>query len=148
MLPEQGIYPFTVSKGSSGLDDKGAFTITVTGALADGPNKGSLMTYTGRVDNRTAKYIAQDMAACGWTGKDVLDFGAEVDAWIARTGGTTTAEIVHLDRKDKSGAFAVIRGLGRGLKVLTPATRETAADANAALRAALAVDSDDQPLPF
>ncbi len=133
--------------GSSGSDDKSYPTVRVEFEIVGGPDAGQRITYNGRIDARSAPYVAKDLKSVGWTGKDINSLASDVEASKIET----TIEIVHKQTKDGARTFPVVRSIGRGAKALAPMPKRDLDDANALLRAALgddvphAVDSEDVP---
>jgi hypothetical protein len=51
---------------STGVDDKQYPTARVEFEIVAGPDAGSRITYNGRIDARSAPYVAKDLKAIGW----------------------------------------------------------------------------------
>jgi hypothetical protein len=119
--------------------------------ILEGPNSGEKITYNGRIDTRSAKYVARDLKAVGWKGKTLETLAEDVD----RTKAETTIEIKVMNRKDGSGSFAVVRSIGRtdAASQVRPVPAAELANANALLRDALGEDepvdvANSEDIPF
>lgn len=133
----EGTWPARALSASSGADDKQYITARVNFEILDGPNKGDRITYNGRVDSRSAPYVAKDLKAVGWQGKNLDTLGTDVE----NAQPTTVIEIVHKETKDGARTFPVVRSIGRGPKPLLQAKKQDWDDANSLLSAAL--DEED-----
>lgn len=137
--------------GSIGADTNKQTTAFVDFEILDGDNRGEKITYRGQVNERSAKYTARDLKAIGWKGKDLATLKDD----IAATHIETTIEIKHMNRKDGSGSFPVVRSIGRtasGGNAPGPVAQTELANANALLRAALGdnepVEANSDDIPF
>lgn len=138
--PAEGIWKCKVLGGEAAADDKDIMMVRVNVQIAEGPDTGRRVTYEDRVNNKSAPYIAQSAKAVGWQGGSLNTFRTDVDAWIARTGGDSTVEIKHLEIKTGKRAGQIwgkANSIGRGPKPLKAPSQSSAADADAAMRAAL-----------
>lgn len=142
MIREQTVLA-RVLAGSSGSDDKGYPTARVNFEILAGPDVGMNITYNGRVDARSAPYVAKDLTAVGWKGKDLNTLAADIES--AKVPIETNIEIVHKQTKDGARTFPVVRSIGRGQKPLQKMKDKDLDDANAALRAAL---DGEESVPF
>ncbi len=144
---KEGNWPARAISGASGTDDKQYITARVDFEILGGPDTGSRITYNGRVDARSAPYVAKDLKAVGWKCRSLDTLAADVEAAQA----VTTIEVQHKQTKDGARSFAVVRSIGRGPKPLAEPSKEDLDDANAQLRAALAADGEVAPtddIPF
>ncbi len=154
-LKAQGIWPCDVLSATAGEDDKGAINVQINVRISDGPDKGQLCTYEDTINNKSALYIARSCKAVGWNGGNVNTLAADVQKWIAATGGKSTVEIKHIEIKNGKRAGQIWdkpNSIGRGPRVLKAPTDENLTDANDAMRAALEADGggavDDENIPF
>lgn len=143
MIREQTVLARALS-GASGNDDKQYPTARVELEILAGPDAGQRITYNGRIDARSAPYVAKDLKAVGWKGKDINTLAVDVET----TKAETTIEIVHKQTKDGARTFPVVRSIGRGAKALAPMAQRDLADANALLSAAFAGAADEDKVPF
>lgn len=85
------------------LDQAGNATevtrILVTVRLEDGPSKGRVCTYEDEVNAKSYPYIERSLKNVGWTGASFSTVKADAAKWIEKTGGKSTAEIVHIPVK-------------------------------------------------
>lgn len=149
----EGIFPCTVLSGEAGEID-GVIKARINVKFDDGPSKGRTGTYEDTIDVRSALYVSRSMKAVGWAGQSVASFAKDVEAWIARTGGKSTAEVRHIEikrgkRYDKwaAGGFQgpapvwdKVASIGRAAKPMTEAKGEVLSDADDALRRAMQED--------
>lgn len=146
--PIEGIWKCKVLGGEANADDKDVMVVRINAQITEGPDAGRRVTYEDRINNKSAKYIAQSAKACGWRGGRIEEtFRADVTEWIARTGGESTVEIKHLEIKTGKNAGKIwgkANSIGRGPRPLQAPSRESADDANEAMRQAMA---DDQSGP-
>lgn len=161
----EGIWPCTVLYAASGAE-KGVPYVQIRVQIDAGPSAGNACTYEESIDARSAKWAGMSMRAVGWAGKTVDSIASDCAAWIARTGGKTTAEIKHLLKKkgkdyDKwidggqQGAQPVwdkVNSIGRRTERQLEKLSGTAlAEANEALARAMAdsggAPPDDAPPP-
>lgn len=119
--------------------DNGVIKARVNVKIEDGPSKGRTCTYEDEVNTKSSLYVARSLTACGWKGKDLATVAADVDAWVKKTGGKSTAEIKHIPTK-KGTIWDKCNSIGRGPKPLKAPAGDALADANAAMREALALD--------
>lgn len=68
--------------------------------LDDGPHKGKVASYSGKLDPENIKFTKRDMIAAGWLGKDVRTFADDVKQ--AARIVPFTAEIASFKRDDGS----------------------------------------------
>lgn len=139
--PVEGIWKCKVLGGEAAADDKDIMTVRINAQIIEGPDTGRKVTYEDRVNNKSARYIAQSAKAVGWKGGRLEStFRADVEAWIKATGGESTVEIRHIEIKNGKKAGQIwgkANSIGRGPKPLKAPSREAADDADAAMRAAL-----------
>ena|ERR1044071_5032323 len=141
--PVEGIWKCNVLGGEAAADDKDIMCVRINVEIVEGPDKGRRVTYEDRVNNKSAKYIAQSARAVGWRGVSLGTFRSDVDAWIKASGGVSTVEIRHIEIKSGKRAGQIwgkANAIGRGPKPLKEPSRETAHDADEAMRAAMADD--------
>ncbi len=150
-LIKDGTFMARALSGAFGLDDKRYPTARIDFELIAGPDAGQRITYNGRVDNRSAPYVAKDLKSAGWKGKDLETLSADIDA----THVEVPIEIQHKETKDGARMFAVVRSIGRGAKPLVKANASDLKDANDALHNAMAGESPvavddivDDSIPF
>lgn len=145
--PVEGTWKCTVLGGEANADDRDIVHCRINVQIDEGPDKGRRVTYDEQVNNKSAKYVVMSARAVGWRGQGLLEdtFRADVETWIKATGGASTVEIQHVERKTgkQAGTFwGKARSIGRGPKPLKAPSREASADANDAIRAALAAAED------
>lgn len=148
--PVEGMWQCKVLGGDAAADDRDIVTVRINVQITEGTDSGRKVTYEDRVNNMSAKYILQTCRAVGWraTGKLEHTLRADIDAWIARTGGDSTVEIKHLLVKTGKNAgkiWAKANSIGRGPKPLRPPSKESSDDAHAAMMAAMAEFGDAPP---
>jgi hypothetical protein len=139
----EGFWPCKVIDGTYGDNDKGIPVVRINAEVTDGTHKGRRFTYDEIVNNKQAPYIAKTCKAVGWACRDLATLESDIAAWVAKTGGASTLEIKHWERKTgpKAGTTWVkVNSIGRGPRPLKASSAENRADANAALLAALADD--------
>lgn len=133
MLTE-GYWQVKILGGSYGADDKSYPTARVNIEFVDGPNKGQRASYNGRIDNKSAKYVARDLKAAGWKGGSMSTLHRDLDD-AARNNVMTTAQVKLMESTKKPGEkFAVIGSLGYGPKPLTEVDPQTLKDCDDVLR--------------
>jgi hypothetical protein len=88
-----------------------------------GPDTNKRITYVKKIDAKTAPYVARDLRAAGWRGKDLATLAADVDT----THVEVTIEIKTIQSKAGKD-FSVIDSIGRGT-MQTP-TKAVLADTN------------------
>src|SRR6185312_16608239 len=158
-LLAEGIWGCTVLSASFGENDKGIGQVQVNVRFDDGPSAGRQATYQDEVNAKSALYIGRSCKAIGWTGRDLTTLTADAKAWIEKTGGKSTAEVKHIPIKNGKRAGEIwdkVNSIGRGAKPLAPPKQATLADANDAMRRAMADDGgapepgtvDDDSMPF
>lgn len=150
--PIEGIWKCIVLGGEANADDKDIVHVRVNVQIDEGPDKGRKVTYDEQVNNKSAKYVVQSARAVGWRGGMPIEntFRADVEAWIAATGGVSSVEIQHVERKNgpKAGTFwAKARSIGRGPAPLKAPSREASSDANDALRSAMMAAEEGNGAP-
>jgi hypothetical protein len=158
-----GFWPCKVIDGFYGDNDKNITEVRINVELTDESHKGMRQTYVEQVNNKQAPYIARTCKAVGWKCETLSTIREDVAAWVKETGGESTLEIRHVPFKDKKTGEPRIwvkpNSIGRGPKPLKQTSRDNLADADQALRRALAEDAgggspdDDVPvidddLPF
>jgi len=160
-LIAEGIWPCVVLSAASGTNDKGIAVARINVRFTEGENAGRNGTYEDVVDARSSLYVARSLKAVGWQGKSLASLADDCAKWIAATGGSSTAEVKHIPIKNGKRAGQIwdkINSIGRGPRVLAPLAGDAMADADAALRKALADDGgatppdsapiDDDQIPF
>lgn len=151
MLAE-GLWPCTVLSGEAG-DVEGVIKARIKVKFDDGPNAGRVTEYEDRIDAKSSLYVMRSMTAVGWQGAKLATFAADVAAWIAKTGGKSTAEIKHIPTK-KGTIWDKCNSIGRAPRVMTEPKGEALADAEEALRKAMQDDgltpsgADTDDIPF
>ena len=144
-LLEEGFWPCIVLSGEAG-DVDGIAKTRINVRFAEGPNAGRVGYYEDKVDARSALYVSRSMRAVGWQGNKLSTFAEDVAAWIKATGGKSTAEVKHIPTK-KGTIWDKINSIGRGPKPMTQLQGDTLADAEEALRKAMAEDGDTNGAP-
>ncbi len=76
-----------------GVDGSGHARVRWSMEVTEGPHKGKLAKYSGKLNPDNLRYTKRDMLAVGWQGKDVQTFVADVKA--AKKVITFTAEIAE-----------------------------------------------------
>jgi hypothetical protein len=146
--PAEGFFKCTVLNGEAAANDRDIMCVRINVKIEDGPDKGRRVTYEDQINNKSAKYIAKSAKAVGWRGGRMENtFRADVEAWIKATGGASTVEIKHIMRTkgEKAGTiWGKANSIGGGPKPFKEPSRESADDADAAMRAALAEDGGSQ----
>jgi hypothetical protein len=160
----EGTWPCTVISGEAGETKPGVVVARITVRFDDGPSKGRTGTYEDEVNAKSALYVSRSMKAVGWTGKSIGTFAGDVAAWIARTGGKSTAEVKHIEIKrgkqydkwvaegcpeEKRPIWDKVNSIGRGPRALAAPKPSTLVDADDALRAAMIADgteADSEPV--
>lgn len=148
--PAEGMWQCKVLGGEAAADDRDIITVRINVQIAEGPDSGRKVTYEDRVNNLSAKYILQTCRAVGWRAAGKLEdtLRADVDAWVASTGGASTVEIKHLlikNGKNAGKTWAKANSLGRGPRPLKAPTKASSDDAHAAMMAAMAEFGDGPP---
>lgn len=163
-LLEEGIWPCTLISASFGEDDRGSPQVQINVRIDDGPSKGRPCTYEDQVNTKSALYIGRSCKAIGWRGQDLQTLHDDAAGWATKTGGKTTVEIRHIvltkgkkyDQWVKDGSrgpgpiWDKPSSIGRGPRPLAAPTSDRLADANDAMRAAMAADSGagaDEQMP-
>lgn len=153
MLKPEGNFVCTVVEARAGvINSKPLVQITVR--IDEGPATGTRCTYEESLIGPQAKYARYSMNAVGWAGTTAQSFERDVEAWIAKTGGTSTVEIKHLEIKNGKRAGSTwdkVSAIGRkSRRDLAPLPADLLADADRALREAAAADggADDEASPF
>jgi hypothetical protein len=151
----EGIWPVVVISGEAGEID-GVIKARINVKFDDGPSKGRTATYEDDINAKSALYVSRSMKAVGWKGESVKTFAKDVEAWIAKTGGKSTAEVRHIEIKrgkayDKwaAGGFQgpgpiwdKINSIGRSAKAMAAPQGELLSDADEALRRAMQDDGE------
>jgi hypothetical protein len=152
-MKEAGIWGCTVLSGKA-LEVDGVPAVQINVVIDDGPSKGQRCTYEDTVNAQSAKYVNWSIAAVGWKGKTLSTLEADINEWIAKTGGKTTVEIKHLEikRGKKAGElWDKVSGIGRGApKPGKPLAGSTLSDADEAMRSVLGdvPPPNDGDIPF
>lgn len=163
-LLEEGIWPCTVLGGSYGeeLDQQGKPTGRIKARINikfdEGPNAGRFGSYEDEVNARSSLYVGRSLKAVGWRGSSLEDVSKDIDAWIAKTGGKSTAEVRHIEIKNGkryekwvdagNPGFPIwdkINSIGRGPRPLAAPSSDALADANEAMRRAMEEDGANPP---
>lgn len=152
-LLAEGIWPCTVVGGLYGADDKNTDKVQVTVKIEEGPSAGRVCTYEDEVNTKSAPYVLRSCKAIGWKEQTLKTLQADIVAWVARTGGKTTVEVKHLEIKNGKRAGQIwdkVNSIGRGPRVLKEAPPERLADADEAMRRAVADggSAPDDDIPF
>ena len=143
-LLAEGNWGCTVLSASFGETDKGVPRVQINVRIEDGPSAGRQTTYEDEVNAKSALYISRSCKAVGWKGIDLDTLKVDAAAWIAASGGKTTAEIKHIPIRNGKRAgetWDKCNSIGRGAKPLAAAKPETRNDANEAMRRAMAEDN-------
>lgn len=159
----EGIFECTVLSASFGDDDRSIPSVQINVRFDAGPNQGRTTTYQDDVNAKSALYVGRSCKAVGWKGKALETLKADADAWIKATGGKSTAEIKHVligrgkkfdewvagGRKGPQPIWDKCNAIGRGAKPLAESKPQNLADANDAMRRAMAEDAGgaDEPAP-
>lgn len=141
----EGIWPCVVLSATTGQNDKDEIVVRVNIKFDDGPDKGKAATYEDAVNTKSSLYIGRSLTKIGWAGQSLKTLSADVEKWIASTGGKSSAEVKHIPTK-KGGIWAKVNSLGRGPKPLTAPAKTALEDADAAMRQALADDGSAPPM--
>lgn len=155
--PAEGTWKCIVLGGEANADDADIVTVRINAEVIEGPDSGRKVTYEDRVNNKSAKYIAQSAKAVGWRGGRLeTSFRADVDAWIMATGGESTVEIRHVEikkgkkydkwceegRHGSPPVWGKANSIGRGPKPLRTPSQQASDDAHEAMMTALAESGD------
>lgn len=159
----EGNFPFVVTSATFGADDRGVPQVQINGKFTEGPNAGRTTTYQDEVNAKSALYIGRSCKAVGWKGHELETLAADAKAWIAATGGKTTAEIRHIElkrgkkfekweaegRQGQRPIWDKCNSIGFGAKPLVAPKKDVASDANDAMRRAMSEDAGyaDEPAP-
>lgn len=162
-IPE-GVWPCVVIGAKFGEDSErpGIGRVQINVRISDGPAAGRMTTYEDEINAKSAPYIARSCKAVGWKGGSLRTLDDDSTDWIKTSGGKSTAEIKHfLKKKGKDydawvadgmkapqPIWAKCNGIGRGAKPLDAASATSLADADDAMRRAMADDNtnyDDAP---
>jgi len=149
-----GFWPCRVLDGFYGDDDRGVSVVRINVEIAKGEHKGRMYTYEEAVNNKQAPYIIRTCKAVGWKCQTLATLDADVAEWVKATGGESTVEIKHIERKrgkkfdtwDMGGrigpppVWVKPNSIGRGPAPLKASSKENLADADSVLRSALADD--------
>lgn len=158
-IKAEGSWPCTVLGATYGEDDKHNLVVRINVKIDDGPSKGMTCTYEDKVDNRSSIYVARSCKAVGWKAQRLATLRDDVAAWIEETGGKSTVDIKHLELKrgkkydewvdggcvGPTPIWDKVSAIGRGPKPLVEPTSSTLADAEEAMRNALAEDGGSAP---
>lgn len=147
-MKAEGIWPCIVLGANFGEDDKGSPNVQINVKIDDGPSKGQTCTYEDQVNAKSALYIGRSARAVGWRGKTLTTLKEDCANWIATTGGKSTVEIKHLQIKTGKRAGEIWdkpNSIGRGPRVLQAPSDERLADADEAMRQAMAADGGPPP---
>lgn len=142
--PVEGIWNCRVLGGEAAADDKDIMRVRINAQITEGPDKDRKVTYEEQINNKSARYVLMSARAVGWRGQGKIEntFRADVDAWIKATGGASTVEIQHIERKTGKQAGTIwgkARSIGRGPKPLKAPSRTASDDADEAMRSAMAL---------
>lgn len=157
----EGIWGCVVLNGKAG-DIDGITNVQINVQITDGPDKGQRCTYEDTVNMKSAKYVGWSCTAVGWRGGSLSTFERDVEAWIKKTGGTSTVEIRHVEVK-KGKAFDKwvadgrigpppvwdkVNGIGRGAaRPLAPLGADSLKDADEAMRSVVGTPPPDDDVP-
>ncbi len=144
----EGFWPCKVINGSYGDVERkpGVWinTVRVNVEVTEGSHAGQRFTYEEEVNNKQIPYIVRTIKAVGWKCHDMTTLADDIDAWVKATGGISTLEIKHWERKRGPHAgttWAKPNSIGRGPKPIKAASKDNLLDANAMARMALAEDA-------
>lgn len=146
-LLAEGIWPCTVVSAEAG-DVDGKIKARVNVKIEDGPSKGRFCTYEDEINARSSIYIARSLKAVGWQGRSLTTVAADCAKWIASGDGRSTVEIKYIEIKNGKRAgetWDKPNSIGRGPKPMKAAGGETLADAEDAMRRAMAEDGGGAP---
>lgn len=148
-LKAEGIWGCTVLGGKAGTNENNTPTVQINVQITDGPSAGQRCTWEDVVDAKSAKYVAWSLNAVGWKGQTLKTLEADIVEWIAKSGGTSTVEIKHLEIRNGKNAGKIwdkVNGIGRGAaRTLKPIAGSALNDADAALRDFAGTPPDDVP---
>lgn len=138
----EGTWNCKVLGAEANANDKDIVVVRIKVRITDGPDSGRLAIYEEEVNFRGAKYIAKSAKACGWRGIGRLEetLATDVAEWIAKTGGDSTLEVVHLEIKNGKRAgqmWGKIRNIGSGPRPLKTPSRTASDEAAEAMAAAM-----------
>lgn len=145
-LLAEGTWQCTVLSAAVGEDTErpGVLRARINVRLDDGPSKGRTTTYEDEINAKSSIYVARSMSAVGWKGRSAATLADDCAAWIASTGGKSTAEIKHIPTK-KGTIWDKCNSIGRGRKPLATPAQGALADADEALRRAMRDDGSAPP---
>src|SRR5262249_22178924 len=106
--PAEGTWNCKILGADYAADDRDIMVARINVQFTEGPDVGRKMTYEEQINNKSARYAMASMRAVGWRGgRPELTFKADVESWIKETGGASTVEIQHVERKNgpKAGTF-------------------------------------------
>ncbi len=161
-LLSEGTWPCTVLSATFGEDDKGSPNVQISVRIDEGPSAGRQCTYEDQVNTKSALYVGRSCKAVGWRGGSMGSLKTDCAAWIEKTGGRTTVEVRHIEVKkgkkwDKwidggrvgpAPVWDKVNSVGSGPRVLAAPSTARLADADEAMRRAMAADGgapDDVP---
>jgi len=142
-LLEEGIWPCTVLSAEAGEID-GKIKARVNVKIDDGPSKGRTCTYEDEVNARSSIYVARSLKNVGWQGKSLATVAADCAKWVAAGDAKSTVEIKHIPTK-KGTIWDKPNSIGRGSKQMKEASGSALADADEAMRRAMAEDGEPEP---
>lgn len=167
----EGQWAGVVLGATCGEDDKRQLVVRVNVRIEEGPDKGRRCTYEDTVNAKSSIYIMRSLRAVGWSGRLPMTASVtpDIDAWIAKTGGSTTVEIKHLPinkgkkydkwiddhakwiaegrrgEEPKKPVWDKVQSLRGGPPPLAAPSAETSKDADDYMRQALADDGVQVP---
>ncbi len=176
MTKTEGLFGCQVINGKAGEVD-GVMNVQIAVQITDGPDKGQRCTYEDTVNASSAKYVGWSVTAVGWQGAALKTFDfttleKDIEAWIAKTGGTSTVEIKHIEikrgrafdkwmaegQKGPRPVWDKVAGIGRGdAKPMRAPSASTLKDASGYMREAMGdsggpppdeAPPDDEQIPF
>jgi hypothetical protein len=173
----EGMWPCVVLNGGIGEDvdnngkPTGKLKARVNIKFTDGPDAGKMASYEDELNAKSSLYISRSLSNIGCTKAtltgDLTNAATDIEAWVKKTGGTTTAEVRHIElTKGKKydewmdagcpggrpPIWAKVNSLGRGPRPLVKPSNDALSDAAEQMRRAMEADSsappaDDAPPP-
>lgn len=113
-----------------GINKKGVAELSVEFEIADGPNAGRKVPYSGLFNEKSTKYTKAAMLAMGWQGKDART--AVDDIMKATKVVPIEVQIANWTNPDtgKTSEWSTVRNVGRFKEPLKPLDSGTAKDVN------------------
>lgn len=154
----EGTWPVTIISASAGEElnqsgqPTGVIKARVNVKFEDGPSKGRTGLYEDEINAKSSLYVMRSLTAIGWRGPDLGTVSTDVEAWIKKTGGKSTAEVRHIaikrgkkfdkweadGKKGEPPIWDKINSIGSGPRALAAPSKDALADANEAMKRAMA----------